>query len=348
MDDQTETAILTPEPGAGQDTDTAGGRRPGASRKTVWIRVALAVLVVAVGATVAFDVVTASPAYCGSCHEIAPRAHSWSQSAHAEVPCVKCHQPPTEWYEVPQRLAARARLVGRDTVRHLAGGYDDPVDGPVSGAVPMTDAVCLQCHDANRKATSGFRILIDHAEHAERNGSCTSCHVRTAHPVETLGGPLSLMAQCFTCHGTQPDAKAPGACGVCHPAGYTLFPASHEASAWAEADHGKIAVADAGQCSMCHEEDYCIGCHGVDMPHPEGWEQGSTGHAVVAKTNRDVCTQCHGDSEDMCTMCHHEAFDPTKGTWVKQHSQEVVKRGTAFCMKCHAPTACVACHANGS
>ncbi|HEX9092748.1 MAG TPA: cytochrome c3 family protein, partial [Coriobacteriia bacterium] len=216
----------------------------------------------------ALDVATASPRLCGVCHEMATRAGSWSESPHGGIVCVTCHQTPRPWYAVPVRLADRARLLVRDVSKHLAGGYRDPVDGRVSGAAAMPDDVCLQCHDPNRKATSGFRILIDHAAHATRNKSCVSCHVRTAHPVETRGAALSLMGACFTCHGTATTAKASGRCGLCHPSDYKLVPASHTPASWKLKTHGGVARSDLKQCEMCHEKSACDGCHGLEMPHP--------------------------------------------------------------------------------
>lgn len=338
-----EHSISPDTAGENVSGDTGGGSGTRRVR-----RAALSVALVATALFVAalgFDVATAAPEICSSCHEMELRAHSWSESAHAGVTCVKCHQAPTEWYQLPQRIAGRVALLGRDISSHLSGDYPDPVDGPAPGSEPMSDEVCLQCHDPNRKATSGFRILIDHAEHAERNGSCVSCHVRTAHPVETRGGTLTLMAQCYTCHGTGPEASAPAECGVCHPSGYELLPASHKEDVWAK-EHGTVVAEDAQLCEMCHSRSFCTDCHGVEMPHPQGWAKGRTGHAVTAERDRAICGRCHGSTEDMCTMCHHDAYDPTKGTWVKQHADEVSRRGTAFCFDCHAPTACVRCHAS--
>ncbi|HSK47470.1 MAG TPA: NapC/NirT family cytochrome c [Coriobacteriia bacterium] len=291
------------------------------------------------------DQVTSSPQLCGACHEMRPRVATWKQSAHASVDCVKCHVAPHKWYEVPQAIIGRSALLGRDISLHVAGGYQDPVETRREHIEPVKDETCLQCHDPNRKATSGFRILIDHPEHAKRNKSCVSCHVRTAHPVETRGKALTLMGQCFTCHGVEKTAKAPATCTLCHPSDFELLPASHAPDAKWKRDHGSVALKDRKQCEMCHEKQFCTNCHGVEMPHPENWsKRGSTSHSSVAEENRQVCNQCHGSRPDMCTMCHHKAYEPTKGTWVKQHFLEVEKRGTAYCMKCHAPVFCVRCH----
>lgn len=300
----------------------------------------LAGLIMLAGAT---DVLTASPRLCGLCHEMKPRVATWGQSAHASVTCVECHQQPRPWTQAPASLYDRLELLGRDTVRHLSGEYQDPVETRAPGSEPIADEVCLQCHDPNRKATSGYRILIDHAEHAARNGSCVSCHVRTAHPLDTRGNALSLMSQCFTCHGTPEQPKASAKCDVCHPSDYEPKPESHSAATWMRS-HGKVAVSDPKQCTMCHEKEYCTGCHGLEMPHPEGWEKGATGHSVVAKTDRAVCERCHGGRADMCTMCHHEGYEPAKGPWAKQHFIDVRKRGTTFCLSCHSPLYCADCH----
>jgi nitrate/TMAO reductase-like tetraheme cytochrome c subunit len=309
-----------------------------------WVIVAVAVVLGVIALAVAIDLATASPRLCGSCHEMAPRTEAWTRSAHAEVACVKCHQKPTKWYAVPQRLVGRGQLLARDVAAHVSGDYADPVDQRVPGNAPVQDEVCLQCHDVNRKATSGFRITLDHAKHAKLNGSCVSCHVRTAHPIETRGNAISLMSQCFTCHGTPEKPKASAECGVCHPADYELLPKSHTAPTWKKREHGKVAKADPKQCEMCHTKAFCNDCHGVQMPHPKGWAKGATGHAATAQLNRATCARCHGERLDMCTMCHHKAYDPSKGTWLKQHFIDADQRGVAQCLDCHSPLFCVRCH----
>ncbi|MDO9108844.1 MAG: NapC/NirT family cytochrome c [Coriobacteriia bacterium] len=316
-------------------------RRPTRRKPVFMAMVLLGVLVVGY----ALQAASSSPALCLSCHEMQLRGHEWEQSAHTQVTCVDCHTKPRPWYATPLRLVDRAALIVRDVSSHLAGGYDVSIDRSSAKTSPITDAVCLQCHDPNRKATSGFRILIDHVEHAKLNGSCVSCHVRTAHPVETRGQALTFMGQCFTCHGTLEQPDASGDCGVCHPADYEPVPPTHENTKWAK-KHGEIAVSDFGLCEMCHKQPFCTDCHGVAMPHPAGWAEGATGHSLVAKTNRAVCERCHGKSLDMCTMCHHQGYTPTKGTWVKQHFEQVRKRGAAYCMdRCHSPLFCIRCHA---
>ena len=234
---------------------------------------------------------------------MSPRTQTWTHSAHAVVACVKCHQTPTPWYALPQRLVGRGELLARERdardrrlrgPRRLAGVRSDPVQ----------DEVCLQCHDVNRKATSGFRIIIDHAEHAKRNGSCVSCHVRTAHPVDTRGTAISLMSQCFTCHGTAEKPKASASAGSATPPTTSCSP-NRTRPPRGSSGHGKAAKADPKQCGMCHAKAFCDDCHGVQMPHPKGWATGATGHAATAQLNRAPLRALPWRRLDMCTMCHH-------------------------------------------
>jgi hypothetical protein len=274
-----------------------------------------------------------------------PRTESWQRSAHAAVACVECHQTPRQWYAYPVKLIDRAKLLARDVSAHVSGDFDDPVDGPIEGAAPMADDVCLQCHDPDRKATSGYRIKIDHAEHAKRNGSCVSCHVRTAHPLEDRGTPLTFMSQCFTCYGTEEQPEASAACILCHPQDYELVPESHTDNAWEPTLHADTARIDPEQCEMCHEQEFCDECHGLEMPHPDDWSKGQEGHAAYVERDREVCSRCHTEQPDLCSMRHHQdVFDPTKGTWVQQHFMEVERQGSDYCLECHLPAYRVRCH----
>ncbi len=308
------------------------------------LRTAIVVALIAL-VLVGIDYATSVPELCGSCHAMKARAASWAESTHTEVACVSCHQPPTEWYALPQRLFSRARLLGRDIGWQISGRAEESTEQVSGGVGSVSSDNCLECHDPNRQATSGFRILIDHAEHAERNETCLSCHVNTAHPEPTRGTPLSLMDRCFACHGTaeQPDASAE--CDVCHPKDYELVPTSHEPANWKREGHGRLATRDPGQCELCHKTTFCTDCHGLEMPHPSGWAQGEPAtHSLSAEQDREVCGRCHLERPDLCSMCHHQDWDPGKGPWVTQHPPMVSKRGVDYCLRCHTRAHCSFCH----
>lgn len=309
------------------------------------VGIAVTVLLVAVIVVLLLDVTTSSAALCGSCHEMEPSAATWAQSAHSKINCVSCHETPRPWYARPANLVERSRLLARDISRHLAGRLGEGPDPLAEGRrSPMPDEICLQCHTADRQATSGFRILIDHVEHSERTGSCVACHVHTAHPDPVLGRPLSLMTECFDCHGTAEEPDASAECATCHPSDFDLYPPDHLEQAWAR-DHGFSAVVEHAPCALCHEQDFCDSCHGVAMPHPDGWVgERASGHARSAVGDREVCTRCHAKDDDMCEACHHERYDPELGMWTEQHHTEVSTKGAAGCLVCHEPQDCVRCH----
>ncbi len=313
---------------------------------TLLARLRFLVLVLALFSLLVFgaDQVTSSPALCGSCHEMGLRARAWKVSPHARVKCVSCHVGTHAWYAFPQALLGRGQLLGRVVVKHFSRASADPVDARAPGAAPMSDSICLQCHDPDRKPTAGLGIVIDHPKHAKRNKSCVSCHVTVAHPRPSRGTALSFMGQCFTCHGASKGSKAPATCTLCHPRDFRMVPASHgDRSKW-KRGHGVVAAGDPRQCEMCHVRTLCDGCHGIPMPHPEGWGTRS-GHPVYASRNRQVCARCHDDKPDWCSMCHHKAYSPAKGSWVKQHFLEVQAKGASMCLEsCHSPVYCSRCH----
>jgi cytochrome c nitrite reductase small subunit len=306
-----------------------------------WIATAVyaAVVVLGVGATI----LTATPAVCGTCHEMAASVATWEKSAHARVGCPDCHETRRPWYRYPETLVERATMLKRDIQGHWALAYGATPGTSGIHAVTISDSTCEQCHDPSRTVTVRTGILIKHAEHAKRNKSCLSCHLRTAHPDLESERPLLLMGQCFTCHGRSSTAKAPGTCDVCHQAPFSKRPASHGPPAWTSA-HGKAALTGRQQCSMCHDAGFCRDCHGLEMPHPTGWDKGRTGHGLVASKNRQVCQKCHTQKPDVCGMCHHKGYEPAKGPWIAQHPSIVERRGVIFCLKCHGPTYCIFCH----
>ena len=302
--------------------------------------VVVALILVFTAATFAIS----SPRACSSCHEMKPIVDTWSVSPHAEVGCYSCHGTPRPWYGAPMSVAERWTTVLRDMrAKQALDSSKESTSSAETSSSPIPDAACLQCHDANRQPTSRYGLVIKHAEHAARNKSCVSCHLWAAHPDPKASRATLMMAQCFNCHGQATQPRASAECIVCHVKDMDLRPPTHQTGKW-PAEHGKAAKADRQQCVMCHKQEFCNNCHGIEMPHPLGWARGASGHAVVAKQNRAVCERCHKGSANLCTMCHHQGYDDTKGPWVAQHNLKVQETGAAFCFKCHDATYCVRCH----
>lgn len=291
---------------------------------------------VGVGATY----VTSAPAVCGGCHAMAPAVAKWRVSAHTQVGCPSCHETPRPWYRFPETLAVRSVMLYRDFGATVASAETSGT-GRITREVP--DEVCQQCH-APRSITMRFGTLIDHTEHAERNGSCVSCHLYTGHPDPDAERPLLLMTQCFTCHGRTATAKAPGTCETCHPPSFELKPSSHEEQEKWLGEHGPIAKKDRTECRMCHEESYCSACHGLEMPHPATWAKSESGHAAIAEKSRSLCAKCHKEKPDLCSMCHHKGLAASNRPWLAQHPDMVKQRSASMCLDCHVTTFCTHCH----
>ncbi|TLM77451.1 MAG: hypothetical protein FDZ70_05515 [Actinobacteria bacterium] len=331
--------------------ETRTARQPGARMRTVVRRAWTAVAVVAavIALSVAADLVTASPAVCGACHEMQPALETWRTSGHSKVGCPDCHEDPRPWYRFPETLGVRGAMLTRDFNAHFARA--DAGTSAVSVLPTSTIPVsrCEGCHDPSRKVSMKFGTLIDHTDHAKRNGDCLSCHLWTAHPEPGTDKPLLMMRQCFDCHGRAKTSAAPGTCETCHPASFELVPPTHAPKDWkAGRVHGVPARKDRTNCTMCHEESFCFDCHRIEMPHPAGWNAGRTAHGPVAKADRGVCRTCHTEGLVFCSMCHHEGYRPAEGTWAEQHPKVVGGKGSAYCFDCHAPTSCTACHTSAA
>lgn len=98
-------------------------------------------------------------------------------------------------------------------------------------------------------------------------------------------------------------------------------------------------------CGTCHADQFCTDCHGVDIPHPEDFDQT---HPPIAEKNPKSCENCHlkeAAGMNVCDECHHSAGDTTQA-WLPQHPTVVRGDGAEACFDCHDPRFCSACHVN--
>ena len=151
-----------------------------------------------------------------------------------------------------------------------------------------------------------------------------------------------------------------------------------------------LHVAQRIACAVCHQkvghsglmeptQAACDECHGIVMPHPDGFAT-SHGAEVVATGSDEVCRRCHNvylhcqtchglqmpHPEDwagkhgeiafprlqLCSTCHepsycltcHPVEMPHPEDWTSTHGLPVLEKGSAMCTSCHEPNLCVACH----
>jgi len=329
--------------------------------------------------------------FCANgCHKVQDDTIiAYDMSSHSEVSCMACHMPVNA--DPITFVLHKATALGELylTVTGTYSLPLNPGSHLALDAEHMGSGQCLQCHSENRPITPTKGILIDHEIHEESEIHCAVCHNRVAHPEDfelTLPGnayhdDFMTMTACFRCHSQEAEAVAPGTCSACHPEEFELKPDNHfdpgfyqlggESSGHAQlalaseetTGHSESGIAPAEHsldippvsgvdyCQTCHAKQFCTDCHGVEMPHPEGFEEG---HGDLGKSTPAVCANCHARGgaassagTEFCNSCHHPQGDPTR-VWVLHHFEVVRVSGADACFDCHNPTYCAECHVRGS
>ncbi len=280
-------------------------RRP---RYIVWTFVVVlalaAFVVVMLGAT-------STRWFCSEvCHKVQDDTiAAYAASSHAEISCMACHEPVGA--DTITFMIAKVKS-GLEVIPTVGNTFSLPLNPgsalALKGGKEMGSQQCTQCHSMNRVVTASEGLLVDHKVHADAGIWCTVCHNRIAHndtavpPVlvapngskNTVHPNFMKMDYCFRCHDLEGKVKmtgqkaAPGVCTTCHPAGFELVPATHQAADWAGAVHGETSkeiikemgaleveakvleeegiasylAAPVDQCFTCHvESKFCQPCH---------------------------------------------------------------------------------------
>ena len=182
-------------------------------------------------------------------------------------------------------------------------------------------STCKDCHaylDPISKWPSWLVKSFGHRLHLTRyDAQCTSCHTPPVHT--ELGIRTPTMDVCFSCHGTQPGAKAPGTCDTCHPPNFPRIPSWHTPDFYKLGHSKRIALTGTKECFTCHpgnEQTFCLGCHGLPMPHPAGWAKNAQGqpgtHVAAAYDNGKVCVHCHANTYNPPANCYGGSCHGTK------------------------------------
>lgn len=298
---------------------------------TVWLPV---VVVVAAGAA-SFSY-TGGDRYCSVyCHGSDPVTTARSRTAHAGVACVACHEDPA-----PEGIA------GSISIRALHLAERATLVATVSGRpVLVPTRRCLVCHAQDlREPTEDLRlgVRMSHSEPLAAGMSCDDCHTAAGHAVARV--PIS-MAQCLPCHDNR---KASSECRFCHLSDTSTASSGHRLFA-------KTNVGVRKDCGGCHDQRPCDACHGLRLPHPDGFVGG--GHArAAAFEGKRACFRCH--TQDSCSACHlvpakvdlakpwghpadwrlrHGAGGPASMCSCHELKRPADKRGQPFCTACHAP-----------
>jgi hypothetical protein len=205
---------------------------------------------------------------------------------------------------------------------------------------------CIACHRSRRPASHDEKWIENHGKRARQSGraqgtaptACLTCH-EAKKCTECHGVPVPHPSTWRADHRREAAAEA-ALCARCHPAQEcrachkSRKPRSH-GRGWS-ATHGQQ---DARRCVLCHEDAFCLKCHGLPMPHPSNW---TSAHQQTALQKGNVCFRCHQRTE--CVACHTRG-GPASHTaaWSRQHAA-VGRKNPALCALCHGANSCQTCH----
>ncbi|MEW5705926.1 MAG: cytochrome c3 family protein [Actinomycetota bacterium] len=326
-------------------------KRPQISLKERLIGTAVAIVLIMITALYSFDYIS-QPHVCIDCHKD-KKAPDTEVVKHKGVKCISCHEQPGVSGYLFNKLD-----YARWFIAYTTGNYTQPLQAYV------TNEACLRCHQVvTEKTVVRYNIRVSHKEFLATNMKCVDCHANPPHTIANKTRRLG-MDKCIGCHNS---VKASSDCALCH--------TNHAKTdiRTANREFIRIDVRPLSECRSCHPpslwQGECIRCHGLEMPHPAGWREGS--HARLAFTNRKLCDKCHPQPPGMvpseyphqaktepgparsyfCNRCH--AFPSPHGStenWIKQHGPAAnlqINVNTPVCLKCHGEDPvryCAGCH----
>lgn len=302
-----------------------------------------------------------APGKCSLCHkkgfELKPKSHSkkWIGSEHktensdAVNKCGMCHKQTT------CNECHGSKNIKPVEIAKLKGVKGGPSNGRwVDTKGDVTMSKCLPCHtdfDRTKFATLNFK----HSVHFNKKITCKRCHLEFPHSRGDDSKPrtkIPNMRTCFSCHGLSHGNQgtfAPGDCSKCHPATFERKPKSHDKQWVSQAPkrHKFEAKKDRNYCFMCHKQEFCNSCHGLDpIPHEEGWKDlhGTTA-AKLADINakKIACNNCH-QPQQFCVKCHKGVTFPHPDNWSTSHGKTATTKGKDACYTCHRESLCQSCH----
>lgn len=236
---------------------------------------------------------------------------------------------------------------------------------------------CSTCHGVRhtreRAALAREHLRFSHAQHVPTlGGQCVPCHAAAgAVDQDQLRPP---MAQCFTCHAHK-DQWQSNRCDACHVdlPREAVKPASHVVhDGDFVREHGIRAASAKDLCATCHEEPFCLKCHGVsvaalpwrlsfDRPTLTGLHRAGfrSRHADEARAAPGTCQSCHV-ADRFCADCHtrervgaRAGESPHPKNWVQARGGEhgrAARMDPLACASCHGGAGealCVGCHRVG-
>jgi len=212
-------------------------------------------------------------------------------------------------------------------------------------------ASCGGCHDGVREVLITWRgpseridnVAFDHQAHAAELATagdppqdCAACHIAPG------GGRLEVadavqLATCWSCHAHEAaEHEVDADCSTCHvPIAETRFdrdrladlpvPSDHDAGAFLDTEHGRLAGEDVARCATCHTQERCTACH-VDT------ERDAIASMPVAPPGMDL---------PVAAAHYNVPADHESSEWLAVHGLDASREQ---CATCHTSNDCMSCH----
>lgn len=294
------------------------------------------------------------PSVCRRCHS-GDLVSNIKKSTHANVSCLACHRSPgvdgyaAQVFDYMRWLSQYASLKEKN-------GYD----------VRVEDSACLRCHaEITKKTVERWGVRARHIDLLQKGDRCVDCHNAVAHGKALAVVKEPSMDKCVDCHNHK---KVSADCDFCHTG------TAQRVTRRMPEEIIRVETEPMANCRRCHpqtKQSTCIRCHGLELPHPEGWANTGAArlndHAMQGFLNKELCNRCHQLNSKLspvihpidpvykdqifCNRCH--SFPSIHGSterWVKMHGKAASNKpfpANPICSDCHAAEnerQCVYCH----
>jgi len=132
------------------------------------------------GAGAAFNAVSATPSFCGTCHAMKEPKAAFMQSPHREQNCTECHLPHDN---AAIYMIAKAKTGMVDAYHETVRDY--PAVIRLSGEAKQTvNDNCLRCHSTTMEQV--------HKSVGDADANCLKCHNKVAHGSYHAGGGIKV------------------------------------------------------------------------------------------------------------------------------------------------------------
>jgi hypothetical protein len=264
---------------------------------------------------------------CTGCHFDRPAFKTATLSAaHGSVSCADCHVDTTS-------VLSR----GKFGLYEVFGMWLPILNPSGTDVALVADDRCLSCHGVVLRETveaRGFRIKHSSCGVGR---TCVDCHSETGHGQATMWPTVASMGDCVVCHRA---SKISLKCETCHTGKDATrsfskpeFSVTHGLN-WKQT-HGMGRMST---CSVCHQQDKCVRCHGPGVPHSATFLEDHPGYSSRSDAK---CTSCHRPT--FCADCHQIEM-PHPEDFTRGHSLLVAREGQEVCWRCHAKSDCDDCH----